>query len=189
MLVFSRRVGESFMIGRDVCVKIVRRKGHRIIVGIDAPKSVGVHRLEVYKRIDANTLELKRTVEDSESPTRRKPRISPALEIAVEDQRGAIETAISLAYVLHTTLRQQRDGSLTCESAAVSSASKSANLTDISAMLLVRLDLIHIALDPMELVSAEVDHEAVRLREMARKLVGTGDRHNSFTGSPRKDES
>ncbi len=51
MLILTRRVGETIMIGEDVKVTILGVKGNQVRVGIDAPKEVGVHREEVYDRI------------------------------------------------------------------------------------------------------------------------------------------
>ena len=51
MLILSRRVGESIMIGDDVRVTILGIKGGQIRVGVDAPKSISVHRQEVYERL------------------------------------------------------------------------------------------------------------------------------------------
>lgn len=51
MLVISRRIGETLMIGTDVTVTILDVKGNQIRLGIDAPREVDVHREEVYERI------------------------------------------------------------------------------------------------------------------------------------------
>lgn len=51
MLILTRRVGESVMIGSDVVVTILGVKGNQVRVGINAPKSVAVHREEIYERI------------------------------------------------------------------------------------------------------------------------------------------
>ena len=51
MLILTRRVGETVMIGNDVTVTILGVKGNQVRVGINAPKSVGVHREEIYERI------------------------------------------------------------------------------------------------------------------------------------------
>ena len=51
MLILTRRVGETVMIGDDVSVMIVDATGSQIRVGINAPKGVTVHREEIYKRI------------------------------------------------------------------------------------------------------------------------------------------
>jgi hypothetical protein len=55
-------------------------------------------------------------------------------------------------------------------------AAQWAELTDITAMLLLRLNSIHIALEPTELEKAKVDPDRVQLTEMARELVGSDER-------------
>lgn len=52
MLILSRKVGEAIMIGDNVTIIVVGLKGEQIRLGIDAPKSVPVHRGEVHKRIE-----------------------------------------------------------------------------------------------------------------------------------------
>jgi carbon storage regulator len=51
VLVLTRRVRETLMIGDDVAVTILAVKGSRVRVGIDAPKAKPVHRREIYERI------------------------------------------------------------------------------------------------------------------------------------------
>ncbi len=51
MLILTRRVGETLMIGNDVTVTILGVKGNQVRVGINAPKNVAVHREEIYERI------------------------------------------------------------------------------------------------------------------------------------------
>jgi len=51
MLILTRRVGETVMIGDDVTITILGVKGNQVRVGINAPKSVAVHREEIYERI------------------------------------------------------------------------------------------------------------------------------------------
>lgn len=51
MLILTRRVGETVMIGDDVAVTVLGVKGNQVRVGIDAPKSVAVHREEIFERI------------------------------------------------------------------------------------------------------------------------------------------
>ena len=53
MLILTRRVGETLMIGDDVVMTVLGVKGNQIRIGIDAPKDVSVHRLEIYQRIQA----------------------------------------------------------------------------------------------------------------------------------------
>jgi carbon storage regulator len=51
MLILTRRVGESVMIGTDIVITILGVKGNQTRVGINAPKNVAVHREEIYERI------------------------------------------------------------------------------------------------------------------------------------------
>jgi len=52
MLILTRKVGETLMIGDDVTVTVLGVKGNQIRVGVNAPKEIIVHREEIYKRIE-----------------------------------------------------------------------------------------------------------------------------------------
>jgi len=51
MLILTRRVGESLMIGDDVNVTVLGVKGNQVRIGVNAPRDVAVHREEIYQRI------------------------------------------------------------------------------------------------------------------------------------------
>jgi carbon storage regulator len=51
MLILTRRVGESLMIGDNVNVTVLGIKGNQVRLGVNAPKEVSVHREEIYQRI------------------------------------------------------------------------------------------------------------------------------------------
>ena len=51
MLILTRRVGETLMVGDDVTVTVLGVKGNQVRLGVNAPKDVAVHREEIYNRI------------------------------------------------------------------------------------------------------------------------------------------
>ena len=51
MLILTRKVGETLMIGDDVTVTVLSIQGNQVKIGINAPKTVDVHREEIYLRI------------------------------------------------------------------------------------------------------------------------------------------
>jgi carbon storage regulator len=51
LLILTRRVGETLMIGNDVTVTVVAVQGTQVRIGVHAPKDVAVHREEIYERV------------------------------------------------------------------------------------------------------------------------------------------
>ena len=62
MLILTRRVGETLMIGNDISITVLGVKGGQVRIGVDAPTEVAVHREEIFERINAEQ------GEDSDSP-------------------------------------------------------------------------------------------------------------------------
>ena len=53
MLILTRRVGETLMIGNDISITVLGVKGSQVRIGVDAPKDVAVHREEIFERINS----------------------------------------------------------------------------------------------------------------------------------------
>jgi len=51
MLILTRRVGETLMVGDNVTITVLGVKGNQVRIGVNAPKDVSVHREEIYQRI------------------------------------------------------------------------------------------------------------------------------------------
>ncbi len=52
MLILTRRIGETLMIGDEVTVTVLGVKGNQVRLGVNAPKDVAVHREEIYEKIN-----------------------------------------------------------------------------------------------------------------------------------------
>ena len=71
MLILTRRTGETVMIGNEVTLTVLGVKGNQVRIGINAPKSVPVHREEIYERIkrELSGGEVNGNVQDDPAPT------------------------------------------------------------------------------------------------------------------------
>ena len=69
MLVLSRRAGESVVIGEDVTVSVLEVRGDVVRIGIDAPRSVAVHRAELLVQLEESNKEAASPSEDAVDST------------------------------------------------------------------------------------------------------------------------
>lgn len=72
MLILTRRVGESLMVGDEVTITVLGVKGNQVRIGVNAPKDVGVHREEIYQRIQREKMtkssHLESALQQSDTP-------------------------------------------------------------------------------------------------------------------------
>lgn len=69
MLILSRTPRETIVIGGEIRVTVLSVRGNQVRIGIEAPKSIEVHREEIYARIERERTETQQEASDSCSPT------------------------------------------------------------------------------------------------------------------------
>lgn len=99
MLILTRRVGETIVIGDDVIVTVLGIKGNQVRIGINAPKDVSVHREEIYQRI-----------QQEKSPTAAEPQ--PVAAPVVTSPIATNPVAASPVSTPTVSVRKKRESKL-----------------------------------------------------------------------------
>ena len=100
MLVLSRQRDESIMIGDDVKITIVDVRGDKVRLGIEAPKRIPVHRMEIYEAIQREKKEKEaqeqpeeQPQEQSEKTAQKEPEKEPEKELQQPEKAAQEEPA------------------------------------------------------------------------------------------------
>lgn len=64
MLILTRKIGESLLVGDDVEITVLSIRGNQVKLGVNAPKEISIHREEIYQRIKALAAENTQADED-----------------------------------------------------------------------------------------------------------------------------
>jgi carbon storage regulator len=92
MLVLSRRVGERLLIGDDIVLTVIEVRSDGVRLGIDAPRSVRVHRAEVIEAVTAANVEASAVTDaDAEALQRLVPRPPAAAPGVGREAAGSVE--------------------------------------------------------------------------------------------------